>query len=116
MAQDDDLERDCSIKAFLSGTVNNALTATSNFLLQLIIAKMRRDAQGWGFAIFLHKPAEAGLEQTNAAKSAGRVGENCSSAFWADSWSAYHFSPLSIFPYQLVLSENCAHVTFAEQK
>ncbi len=29
----DDLERDCSIKTFLSRTVNNALTATSNFFL-----------------------------------------------------------------------------------
>ena len=53
---------------------------------------MHRDARGWSFAIFLNKPAEAGLEQTNAAKSTGRVGENSSSAFWADSWSAYHFS------------------------
>src|SRR5439155_15768618 len=53
---------------------------------------MRRDAHWWGFAIFLHKPAETGLEQTNAAKSAGRVGENSSSACWADSGNAYHFS------------------------
>ena len=29
----DDLKRDCSIKTFLSRTVNNALTATSNFFL-----------------------------------------------------------------------------------
>src|SRR5437762_14247667 len=108
MAQDDDLERDCSIKAFLSGTVNNALTATSNFLLQLVIAKMRWHAHAWGFAIFLHKPADAGLEQTNAAKSTGRISENCSSAFWADPWRASHLFALSIFPYQLVLSEHCA--------
>jgi hypothetical protein len=33
MAQDDDLKRDRSIKTFLSRTVNNALTATSNFSL-----------------------------------------------------------------------------------
>src|SRR6266446_10294664 len=62
---------------------------------------MRRDAHGVGFAIFLDKTAEAGLEQTNAAKSAGRVGENSSSACWADSWSAYHFFLCRSFPISL---------------
>jgi len=62
MPQNDDLERDRSIKTFLSRTVNNTLAATSNFSLQLVIAKMRRDAQGWVFAIFFNRPAEAGLE------------------------------------------------------
>src|SRR6266498_1240363 len=62
---------------------------------------MHRDVHGRGLAILLNKPAEAGLEQTNAAKSAGRVGENCSSAFWADPWSAYHFSLCRSFPISL---------------
>src|ERR1700675_3067307 len=88
----DDFEGNSSIQAFLSCAINYALSTAAYLVEQLVVAKMHRDSRvGRGFTIFISRPAKAGLEQTTAAKSAGCVGQDCSSAFCADSWSTYHF-------------------------
>jgi hypothetical protein len=94
MSQRNDFERDRSIETFLPCTVNDALGAAPDFSAQLVIAEVRRDSRTTrAFTVSICKIPEASLEQTNTAKAAGSVSEDCSSAFCAHVCSSCHFIP-----------------------
>src|SRR3982751_5009835 len=92
-AETDHFQRDGTIQAFLPGAINDALSAATDFLEQVVIAKLHVYSTRLTLAVvILLERSQPGFEQTHAAKSAWRIGKNCCAALSAN---ALNFIDLS---------------------
>src|SRR5438034_5275644 len=115
VAQADHLQCHCAVKAFLPGAVNYALTAPTDFLQQLVIAKVTQHSwwthsllsiQCWQAIIvagviapgyrFTAEQTEAGLKQTSSANAPPRGGGNFRAALCTEFGASRHVTRRTI--------------------
>jgi len=94
--QPENLERDGAVEAFLASAINHALSAASNFFEQFVVSKLHLDSVRVLLAlVVLIERSQSGFEQTHAAKSARRIGEDRRTAFCADALNLVNLSTQS---------------------
>ena len=83
-AQANYFECDGAVETFLPGAINYTLTAPADFLQQLIVAKLHlHPARLLRAIVVLLERSQSSSKQTNAAKSARRIGKDGRAAFYA---------------------------------
>src|SRR5438874_402523 len=92
----DHFQRDGSVQTLLPGAIDHALSAATNLLEQLVVAKLYLDPTRPMVAvvILLERP-QPGFEQTHATKSARRIGKNFRAAFCANALNFINLSTQS---------------------
>src|SRR5437870_12970098 len=91
LPETNDFQRHRAVQTFLTRPINDSLSAATDFLDQIVIAKSHLHARLFRrVPVFIVERSETSAEKTDAAQSARRIGKDGRPALCANSFGSRH--------------------------